>query len=98
VDSASSAPIGNALELRATVVEFRRGNKLERQFMAGMKGGAKMKIRVILVDASTNKPVLAFTKTGTNASGMWGGSPEHVQAQAMLNVANQIVDELKRAR
>ena len=98
LESASSAPIGNALELRATILEFRRGNKVQRQFLIGVKGGAKMKLRVILVDTSTNQAVLAFTKEATYASGLWGGSPEHVQAQAMLNVANEIVNELKRAR
>jgi von Willebrand factor type A domain len=98
VDSASNTPIGNALERRATVVEFRHGNKAARQFLAGVKGGAKMKLRVVLVDTSTNKPVIAFTREGSYASGLWGGSPEHVQAQAMLSVANQIVDELKRVR
>lgn len=98
VDSASTAPIGNALELRATVVEFRRGNKVARQFLAGMKGGAKMKLRVVLVDTNTNKPVLAFNKEATYASGLWGGSAEHVQTQAMLRVANEIVEELKRLK
>ena len=55
-----------------------------------------MKLRVILVDAANNKPVLSFTKEGSYASGLWGGSQEAVQSRAILNVANAIVDELKK--
>jgi hypothetical protein len=97
VQYASNAPIGKVLELRASILEFRRGNRLQRQTM-GFRGGSKMKLRVILVDASTNKPLLSFTKEGSYASGLWGGTEEAVQSRAILNVANAIVDELRKLR
>jgi von Willebrand factor type A domain len=97
VQYASTAPVGKVLELRASILEFRRGNRLQRQTM-GFRGGSKMKLRVILVDAATNKPVLMFTKEGSYASGLWGGTQEAVQSRAILNVANAIVDELKKLR
>jgi hypothetical protein len=93
----SNAPAGKVLELRASILEFRRGSRVQRQTM-GFRGGSKMKLRVILVDAANNKPVLSFTKEGSYASGLWGGSQEAVQSRAILNVANAIVDELKKVR
>jgi len=93
----SNAPAGKVLELRASILEFRRGSRVQRQTM-GFRGGSKMKLRVILVDAANNKPVLSFTKEGSYASGLWGGTQEAVQSRAILNVANAIVDELKRVR
>ncbi len=97
VEYASNAPVGKVLELRASIIGFRRGNRLQRQTL-GFRGGSKMKLRVILVDAATNKPVTAFVKEGSYASGLWGGSQEEVQSRAILNVANAIVDELKKMR
>ena len=93
----SNAPAGKVLELRASILEFRRGSRLQRQTM-GFRGASKMKLRVILVDAANNKPVLSFTKDGSYASGLWGGSQEAVQSRAILNVANAIVDELKKLK
>ena len=93
----SNAPAGKVLELRASILEFRRGSRLQRQTM-GFRGGSKMKLRVILVDAANNKPVLSFTKEGSYSSGLWGGSQESVQSRAILNVANAIVDELKKLK
>ena len=95
--SASSAPAGKVLDLRASIIEFRRGNRLQRQMM-GIRGGSKMKLRVILVDAGTNRPITSFIKEGSYKSGLWGGSQEAVQSQAILNVANDVVDELKKLR
>jgi hypothetical protein len=97
VQYASNAPVGKVLELRASILEFRRGNRLQRQTM-GFRGGSKMKLRVILVDSASNKPLLSFTKEGSYASGLWGGTEEAVQSRAILNVANAIVDELKKLR
>ena len=93
----SNAPAGKVLELRASILEFRRGSRVQRQAL-GFRGGSKMKLRVILVDAANNKPVLSFTKEGSYASGLWGGTQEAVQSRAILNVANAIVDELKKVR
>jgi hypothetical protein len=93
----SNAPTGKVLELRASILEFRRGSRVQRQTM-GFRGGSKMKLRVILVDAANNKPVLSFTKEGSYASGAWGGTQEAVQSRAILNVANAIVDELKKLK
>lgn len=92
--SASGSP---TVELRASVLQYRRGNRAQRQFL-GLRGGSKMKVRVVLVDAATHKPLMAFTKQGKHASGLFGGSQEAVQRRAMTNVAAQIVKELKRAR
>ncbi len=97
VKYASNAPVGRVLELRASILEFRRGNRLQRQTL-GFRGGSKMRLRVILVDAATNKPVLSFEKEGSYASGLFGGTQEAVQSRAILNVANAIVDELKKLR
>jgi len=48
--------------------------------------------------AATRQPILSFTEEGSHSSGLLGGSQEHVQARAMLDVANEIVKELKRAK
>jgi len=93
----ASASSGPTVELRASVLQYRRGNRAQRQLL-GLRGGSKMKVRVVLVDAATHKPLLAFTKQGKHASGLFGGSQQSVQKRAMTNVADQIVAELKRAR
>lgn len=97
VEYASNAPAGKVLELRASIIGFRRGNRLQRQTL-GFRGGSKMTLRVILVDAANNKPVTAFIKEGSYSSGLLGGSQEAVQSRAILNVANAIVEELKKMR
>ena len=93
----AGAQSNGTAELLASILEYRRGNRTQRQ-MLGWKGGAKFKVRVILVDATTRQPILSFTEEGSHSSGLLGGSQEHVQARAMLDVANEIVKELKRAK
>jgi hypothetical protein len=93
----AGAQSNGTAELLASILEYRRGNRTQRQ-MLGWKGGAKFKVRVILVDAATRQPILSFTEEGSHSSGLLGGSQEHVQARAMLDVANEIVKELKRAK
>jgi hypothetical protein len=85
------------VELLASILEYRRGNRAQRQLL-GWKGGAKVKVRVIMVDAATRQPIFSFTEEGSHSSGLLGGTQEHVQSQAMLEVANGIVKELKRAK
>jgi hypothetical protein len=95
--NARGAQSNGTAELLASILEYRRGNRTQRQ-MLGWKGGAKFKVRVILVDAATRQPILSFVEEGSHSSGLLGGSQEHVQARAMLDVANEIVKELKHAK
>jgi hypothetical protein len=94
--TAQSAQSNGTAELLASILEYRRGNRAQRQLL-GWKGGAKFKVRVIMVDAATRQPILSFVEEGSNSSGLLGGTQEHVQAKAMLDVANEIVKQLKRA-
>jgi hypothetical protein len=96
VGAETNQPPGTA-ELLASILEYKRGNRAQRQLL-GWRGGAKFRVRVIMVDAATRQPIMSFTDEGTHSSGLLGGTNEHVQAQAMLDVANEIVKELKRAK
>ncbi|MCU1285533.1 MAG: hypothetical protein JWO13_1883 [Acidobacteriales bacterium] len=88
---------GKKLDLLATIIEYRRGNRTQRQFM-GFRGGAKFKVQVLLVDSATRKPVMTLNEEGSSASGLFGGSQELVQTKAMLELVDKIVDDLRHAR
>jgi hypothetical protein len=97
-----TAPQPNAVsngraELLATLVKYRRGNRLQRQFV-GWKGGALFRLQVQVVDAATRQPLMSFTKEASSAVGPFGGSQELVQTKALINVVNQIVKEMSRAK
>jgi hypothetical protein len=95
--AAPNSEPGRRMEILATLVEFRRGNRIQRQFI-GWKGGARVKLQVLVVDAATRQPLMSFVKEATSSVGPFGGSQELVQTKAMLNVVNQIVKELRRAK
>ena len=91
-----ASPSGRA-ELLATLVKYRRGNRMQRQFI-GWKGGALYRLQVVVVDAATRQPLMSFIKEASSAVGPFGGSQELVQSKAMFNVVNQIVKELRKAK
>jgi hypothetical protein len=93
----TDAEPGKKLDLLATIIEYRRGNRLQRQLM-GWRGGAKFKVQILLVDSATRNPVMTFTEEASSATGLFGGSQELVQTKAMLELVDRIVDDLRRAR
>jgi hypothetical protein len=100
VQQSGTAEPGKRLELMASIVQYRRGNRAQRQVLGGIggRGAARMGVRVVLLDAATRRPVLAFTETASHASGLFGGSQEHVQSRAILEVAKEIVGQISAAR
>jgi hypothetical protein len=95
--ASTGAPSSGRAEVLATLVKYRRGNRLQRQFI-GWKGGALYRLQVVVVDAATRQPLMSFTKEASSAVGPFGGSQELVQSKAMVNVVNQIVKELRKAK
>ncbi|HWR37271.1 MAG TPA: VWA domain-containing protein [Clostridia bacterium] len=95
VPATGSEP-GEKLELLATIVGYRRGNRLRRQFTFG--GAARIKVQVILRDAATAEPVLAFTEEGSASAGLFGGSNEQMQTRAIMTVVNKIISRLRESR
>jgi hypothetical protein len=96
-EATASPDGGRTLELRAAIVEYRRGNRAQRQTM-GWMGGAKLKVNVELRDLTSGRPVQAFTTQGSATSGLFGGSNEEVQAKALKNVVEKIVSEVKKTQ
>lgn len=91
---------GSTLELVATVVGFKRGSRTKRQFAltAPFGGASRIRVQVLLRDRATNETVASFVAQGAHASGLFGGSDEKVQAEAMLEVSNHIVDAIRRMK
>lgn len=87
----------DTLLLMPRLVEFRKGSRVQRQFV-GWKGEARYKVQVSVIDPATQRTVLAFVKRGASGSGVFGGSQEQVHAKAMMTVVNGVVNELKRAK
>ena len=82
------------------IVGFRSGSRGQRQFAftAPFGGASKMRVQVILRDRATKETVATFVEQGSHSSGLFGGSDEKVQAEAMLAVANHIVDTIRRMK
>jgi hypothetical protein len=87
----------DTLTLLPRLLEYRKGSRLQRQFI-GWKGEARYVLQVSLFNAATRQPVAAFVEKGTSASGVFGGSDEVVHAKAMHSVVNKIIDDLKHAK
>lgn len=86
---------GRALELVASIVQYRRGNHTQRRLM-GFVGGAKVKVNVMLKDMASGRPVGAFITQGSSSSGKFAGSNDEVQSSALKEVAENIVTEIKK--
>jgi hypothetical protein len=85
------------IELRARVTEYERGSRVKRQFT--FSGAAKYRVQVLMVDGASGQIVHTFETGGQGyGGGVFGGSDETVHAKAMLQVANKIIEELKKQR
>jgi len=86
---------GRVLELITSIVGYRHGNRTQRRLM-GYKGGASVKVNVMLRDAATGRPVQAFMEKGSSSSGLLAGSNEEVQSKALKDVVENIAGEVKK--
>jgi len=90
LDRAGFSPsAGSNLELLATIIGHDRGHP------GTPFGPTRMKVQVVLRDLATHQPIAAFTKQQAGPAGMFRGSPEEVEAQILLGLAEKIVDALK---
>lgn len=88
---------GRTLELLPAIVQYRRGNRMQRRLI-GYLGGAKVAVTVVLRDAVTKRPLATFLKRGESSSGKFAGTNEEVQTKALKEVAENIVREIEKDR
>jgi hypothetical protein len=86
---------GRALELVTSIIQYRRGNRLQRRLMGAM-GGAMVKVNVVLRDAVSGRPIQAFMTKGSSSSGLFAGSNEEVQSKAIKEVVDNIASDVKK--
>lgn len=100
-NGSSSSPAGGSgngrLELLATIVGFERGSRARREFLA-FGGGTKLKVQVVLREAGATQPMLGFVKESSASSGLFGGSDEKVETEAIIRTADQIIAELRKRK
>jgi len=89
--SAVALPNGSGargrLELLATVVGFEKGSRAR-----------KLKVQVVLREAGSAEPLMGFVKEGSASSGLFGGSDEKAETEAIIRAADQIIAELQKSK
>ena len=98
IDAGTEAAAANGgLELLATVTGFQQGSRAKREFLP-FGGGTKLTVQVVLREAGNTQPLLGFVAEGNASSGMFGGSDEKVESEAIIRAADQIIAELRKRK
>jgi len=97
-----ASPQGNSansgrLELLATVVGFQQGSRGRREFLP-FGGGTRLKVQVVLRDAGSTQPLVGFVAEGNASSGLFGGSDEKIETEAIIRAADEIIAELRKRK
>jgi len=93
----STAAADGRLELLATIIGFQGGSQARRELLL-FGGGTKLKVQVVLREAGSTQPMLGFVKEATASSGLFGGSDEKVETEAIIRAADQIIAELRKRK
>jgi hypothetical protein len=95
-DTGASGANGR-LELLATVTGFQQGSRAKREFLP-FGGGTKLTVQVVVREAGNTQPLLGFVAEGNASSGLFGGSDEKVESEAIIRAADQIIAELRKRK
>ena len=74
-----------------------RLGRVAREFLP-FGGGTKLTVQVVLREAGNTQPLLGFVAEGNASSGMFGGSDEKVESEAIIRAADQIITELRKRK
>ena len=96
--SANASAKSDELELLPMVVAYHQPGTKQRQLLSPFYGGSKLSVQVVLRDRLTHEPVAAFVEEASASQGWFSGSNERNQTEAMLSVANKIVERLRTLR
>jgi len=96
-ESASPASLPGRVELLATIVGYQRGSRTKREFLA-FGGGTHLKVQVVMREPGSQQPVSAFVTESNASSGLFGGSDEKLETEAIIRAADQIVAELRNRK
>ena len=96
-DAVSATPGSGRLELLATIVGYQKGSRTKREFFA-FGGGTRLKVQVLLREAGSTQPLTGFVIDASAASGLFGGSDEKIETEAIIRAADEIVAELRKRK
>jgi hypothetical protein len=96
-DAVSATPGSGRLELLATIVGYQKGSRTKRELFA-FGGGTRLKVQVLLREAGSAQPLTGFVIEASAASGLFGGSDEKIETEAIIRAADEIVAELRKRK
>jgi tetratricopeptide (TPR) repeat protein len=87
----------DAVTLSGTIVQYSSGNPIRRNVIGFMGGVTRLKVRFVIRDAETGEEVFHTELVGAGSPG-FGGSSEQMRSQAILRIADSLIQETNRNR